>query len=171
MLQQLVSNTPVWVWAILIFLVTRGVAAMKPGETSLAKLAIVPALFTAWGLWSLAHRFDASWEAWGEWLVGIAVGMGLGWLLLRRATLTLNAASGTLWRSADYSLLPLLLVTFAVKYGFEVALSVSPSLNVDAGFRAAYLLLSGGFTGIFIGKYLRYLRASRQVPAAVIPTV
>ncbi|MEN4950601.1 DUF6622 family protein [Stenotrophomonas sp. TWI819] len=171
MLQQLVSNTPVWVWAILILLVTRGVAAMKPGETSLTKLAIVPALFTAWGIWSLGHRFGASWEAWGEWLVGIAAGMGLGWLLLRRATLTLNAASGTLWRSADYSLLPLLLVTFAVKYGFEVALSVSPSLNVDAGFRAAYLLLSGAFTGIFIGKYLRYLRASRQVPAAVMPTV
>ncbi|MNV44324.1 hypothetical protein D3C71_1360780 [compost metagenome] len=66
-----------------------------------------------------------------------------------------------MWRSADYSLLPLLLVTFAVKYGFEVALSASPSLSADGSFRAAYLLLSGGFTGVFIGKYLRYLRASR----------
>ncbi|MGL4693854.1 MAG: DUF6622 family protein, partial [Stenotrophomonas maltophilia] len=53
------------------------------------------------------------------------------------------------------------LVTFAVKYGFECALSVSPALSADGGFRTAYLLLSGGFTGIFIGKYLRYLRASR----------
>lgn len=163
MLQPLVSNTPVWVWALLVFLITRGIAAMKPAETSLAKLAIVPALFTVWGLWSISHRFGSSWEAWGEWLVGIGAGAGLGWVLLRRATLTLNAATGTLWRSADYSLLPLLLVTFAVKYGFEVALSVSPSLSGDATFRAAYLLLSGGFTGIFLGKYVRYLRASRRV--------
>lgn len=163
MLQQLISNTPVWVWLLLGFLVTRGIGAMKPGETSLTKLAIVPALFTAWGLWSISHRFGSSWEAWGEWLVGIGAGMGLGWMLLRRATLSLNLATGALWRSADYSLLPLLLVTFAVKYGFETALSVSPSLSADGIFRAAYLLLSGGFTGIFIGKYCRYLRASRRV--------
>ena len=65
MLQHLISNTPVWVWALLVFLVSRGIAAMRPGETSLTKLAIVPALFTAWGAWSLGHRFGSSWEAWG----------------------------------------------------------------------------------------------------------
>ncbi len=161
MLQHLISNTPVWVWALLVFLVARGVAAMKPGETSLTKLSIVPTLFIAWGVAAISHRFGNAWEAWGEWSMGIAAGIGLGWMLLRRATLTLNPSTGKLWRSADYSLLPLLLVTFAVKYGFECALSVSPALSADGGFRAAYLLLSGGFTGIFIGKYLRYLRASR----------
>jgi hypothetical protein len=161
MLHPLLSNTPVWVWALLVFLVARGVAAMKPGETSLTKLAIVPTLFVAWGIVSMNHRFGNAWDAWGQWSVGIGAGVGLGWLLLRRATLTLNPSTGKLWRSADYSLLPLLLVTFAVKYGFECALSVSPSLSADGNFRAAYLLLSGGFTGIFLGKYLRYLRASR----------
>ncbi|WP_256775614.1 MULTISPECIES: DUF6622 family protein [unclassified Stenotrophomonas] len=163
MLQQLISNTPVWVWGLLVFLITRGVAAMKPAEASLTKLAIVPALFTAWGLWSISGRFGGAWEAWGEWLVGIGAGAVLGWMLLRRATLTMNTSTGKLWRSADYSLLPLLLVTFAVKYGFEVALSASPSLSADGMFRAAYLLLSGGFTGIFIGKYWRYLRAAGVV--------
>lgn len=44
MLHPLLSNTPLWVWALLVFLVARGVAAMKPGETSLTKLAIVPTL-------------------------------------------------------------------------------------------------------------------------------
>jgi hypothetical protein len=162
MLQQFASHTPLWVWALLIFLLTRGIAAMKPAETSLAKLAIVPALFTAWGLWSISQRYGASWIAWGEWLAGIIAGMGIGWMLLRRATLTMNPATGTLWRSADFTLLPLLLITFAVKYGFESALAMSPSLSANATFSATYLLLSGGFTGIFIGKYCRYLRASRQ---------
>lgn len=148
---------------LLVFLITRGIAAMKPGEASLAKLAIVPALFTAWGGWSISHRFGSSWEAWGEWVVGIGAGMGLGWVMLRRATLAMNTSTGKLRRSADYSLLPLLLLTFTVKYGFESALSVSPSLGADGSFRAAYLLLSGGFTGIFIGKYWRNLHASRLV--------
>lgn len=161
MLQQLTSQTPIWVWLLLAFLVTRGIAAMKPGETSLQKLAIVPVLFAVWGAWSISHRFGASLTAWGEWLAGIGTGAALGWLLLGHVKLTLDGATGKLWRNADFSLLPLLLITFLVKYGFEVAFAVSPSLTGNAGFSAAYLLLSGGFTGIFVGKYCRYLASLR----------
>ena len=164
MLQNLASQTPVWVWLLLAFLITRGIAAMKPAETSLQKLAIVPALFAVWGAWSISHRFDASLAAWSEWLVGIATGAALAWLLLNRLKLklTLDRSTGKLWRSADFSLLPLLLVTFLVKYGFEVAFAVSPSLSANAGSSAAYLLLTGGFTGIFVGKYCRYLASLRM---------
>ncbi|HDS1213903.1 DUF6622 family protein [Stenotrophomonas sp. Ps181] len=165
MLQQLASQTPIWVWLLLAFLVTRGIAAMKPAETSLQKLAIVPGLFAVWGAWSISHRFGASLIAWSEWLGGIATGAALAWLLLNRLKLTLDRSTGKLWRSADFSLLPLLLATFLVKYGFEVAFAVSPTLTASAGFSAAYLLLTGGFTGIFVGKYARYL-ASLRVDAA-----
>lgn len=162
MLQQLAAQTPIWVWLLLAFLITRGIAAMKPGETSLQKLAIVPALFAVWGAWSISHRFGTSPSAWGEWLAGIIAGAALGWLLLNRLKLTLDSSTGKLWRNADFSLLPLLLVTFLVKYGFEVAFAVSPSLTANAGLSAAYLLLAGGFTGIFVGKYCRYLASLRM---------
>jgi len=170
LLQQLLWQTPIWVWVLLAFLVSRGIAAMRSGQTSLRKLAIVPALFSVWGIWSISHRYGGSPLAWGEWLAGICAGAAVGWLLLRRATLTVDASTGTLWRSADYSLLPLLLVTFVIKYGFETALAVAPGLSSNAGFSAAYLLLSGGFTGIFIGKYCRYLAASRgATPSGMQP--
>ncbi|MDG2507320.1 DUF6622 family protein [Stenotrophomonas maltophilia] len=161
MLQQLAAQTPIWVWLLLAFLITRGIAAMKPGETSLQKLAIVPALFAAWGAWSISHRFGTSLTAWSEWLAGIATGAALAWPLLNRLKLTLDRSTGKLWRNADFSLLPLLLITFLVKYGFEVAFAVSPSLTANAGFSAAYLLLAGGFTGLFIGKFCRYLASLR----------
>ncbi|MDV9043945.1 DUF6622 family protein [Stenotrophomonas sp. RAC2] len=165
MLQQIVPQTPAWVWLLLAFLVTRGIAAMKPGETSLQKLAVVPALFTAWGAWSISHRFGITWSAWAEWLAGIGGGAALGWLLLGHVKLTLDRATGKLWRNADYSVLPLLLVTFLVKYGFEVAFAVSPAVATSAGASAAYLLTSGGFTGLFIGKYCRYLGSLQLVEA------
>lgn len=165
MLQHLASQTPTWVWLLLAFLITRGIAAMKPGETSLQKLAVVPVLFTVWGAWSISHRYGMSLGAWGEWLAGIGSGAALGWLLLGHVKLTLDRATGKLCRNADYSVLPLLLVTFLVKYGFEVAFAVSPALTTHAGASAAYLLLSGGFTGLFIGKYCRYL-ASLRLDAA-----
>ena len=109
LLQLLLSHTPIWVWALLLFLVTRGITALKPQPTTLATLAIVPTLFTVWGLWSISHRYGGAWQVWAQWLVGIAAGAALGWMLLRRATLTVNPSTGRLWRSADHSLLPLLL--------------------------------------------------------------
>lgn len=160
-LQLIVSHTPLWVWVLLAFLVSRGVAAFKPQPTSLGRLAVVPALFTAWGVWSLTARYPDAWQAWALWLVGLALGTCIGWMLLRHVHMHVDPASGALWRGADYSLLPLLLVTFLVKYGFEVAFAMSPTLIADAGFRAAYLLLSGGLSGIFVGKSCRYVGAAR----------
>jgi len=161
MLQLIVSHTPIWVWLVLAFLLVRGIKAMKPGETSLGKLAIVPVLFTAWGMWSISGRYPGSCQAWALWLIGIAAGAAIGWALLRKLQLRVAPTTGALWRGADYSLLPLLLVTFLVKYGFEVALAMSPELAADTGFRAAYLMISGGFTGVFVGKFIRYVSASR----------
>lgn len=172
MLQQFASHTPIWVWLLLAFLIMRGVKAMRPGETTLGQLAIVPAIFIAWSLWSISARFPGALAAWALWLGGIAAGTGLGWWLMRRATMHTDRATGALWRSADYSLLPLLVLTFVLKYGFESAFAMSPSLALDTTFRTAYLLLSGALTGIFVGRLLRYVAASRRaagtasVPAA-----
>lgn len=159
-LQLFATHTPIWVWVILAFLLWRGIDALKPSKTSLARLAVVPAIFTVWGLWSLHSRYGASIEAWGLWLVGIAIGAGIGWLLVRRQAITVDPASGHLHRTADYSLLPLLLLTFIVKYAFEAALAMNPAFAADTAFRIAHLVVSGGFTGVFIGKFLHYLRVA-----------
>ena len=92
-------------------------------------------------------------------LLGLAVGTAIGWWLLRHLRITVDLATGRLHRPADRTLLPLLMVTFAVKYGFEATLAVDPAVAQVDGFRITHLLLSGVFTGIFIGKFLRYVRA------------
>lgn len=169
-LQLIVTHTPVWVWAVLVFLIVRGVQAFRPAETTLRRLALVPLVFTAWGLWTLIGRYAVSLDASLLWLAGISAGAVIGWLLAARAGIHVDAASGRITRAADYSLLPLLVLTFLVKYAFEVALAMQPALAGDVVFRAASLMVSGGFTGIFIGKFLRYLRTyqhARQLPAGV----
>lgn len=169
-IQQFASHTPYWVWAILAFLLWRGIDALKPSKTSLARLAVVPAIFTVWGLWSLHHRYGASIEAWGVWLLGIAIGAGIGWLLVRRQSISYDAVDGHLHRTADYSLLPLLVLTFIVKYAFEAALATAPALADNTVFRMAHLLVSGGFTGVFIGKFLHYLRVATLSRQQALPT-
>lgn len=161
-LMQFLGHTPLWVWVLLVYLFWRGLKGLKPAETSLAKLAIIPVIFAVWGVYGIAVHYGVSVASLLPSLVGIAAGMAFGWWLLRHLRIRVDPATGRLQRPADRTLLPLLMVTFVVKYVFEAALAVNPAMAQVDGFRIAHLLLSGVFTGIFIGKFLRYARAKSQ---------
>lgn len=156
-LQQFLTQTPVWVWFLLVYLIMKGVKARRPGDTTLLKMAIIPVIFTAWGLSDLITLYGVAVDTSLLWLVGIALGSVIGWLIVSRYAIVADRAAGVMHRPADNTLLPLLLLTFAIKYSFGVIGATSPALLNEFGFRIADLMLSGLFTGIFIGKFLRYV--------------
>lgn len=167
-LWQFLIQTPLWAWAILVYLLIRGIKARRPAHTTLGKIAIIPVLLTAWGMYDLIRHHDLTAGTIGTWLLGIAAGAAIGWRIVARFDITADRATGTLHRPADLSLLPLLLVTFAVKYAFGVIAAVNPALLATPVIGIADIVLSGLFSGIFIGKFLRYQaiwRAAAQ-PAA-----
>jgi hypothetical protein len=41
-MQQIVTNTPVWVWVLLAYLLFIGVRALRPATTPLWRIAIMP---------------------------------------------------------------------------------------------------------------------------------
>ena len=156
-LQQFLTQTPVWVWFLLVYLIMKGVKARRPGDTTLLKMAIIPVIFTAWGLSDLVTLYGVAADTTLLWLLGIAVGSVIGWMIVSRYAIVADKAAGVIHRPADNTLLPLLLLTFAIKYSFGVIGATSPALLAEMGFRIADLVLSGLFTGIFIGKFLRYV--------------
>lgn len=167
MINGIIQGTPHWVWLLLGYLVFIGVKARQPSEVSLVKLAIVPVLLTAWSLHELTRLFDPTPATVGLWLLGAAAGLGLGVALVRRLALTVDRARGVIRHPGDPTLLPLVLATFLVKYGFAVMQSLAPAALRTGWTGTADLLLSGLFVGIFLGKFatyaLRYRRAGEQV--------
>lgn len=164
-LSQFISHTPVWAWILLAYLVTKGWKARTPGDTTLAKMAIIPVVFTAWGLYDLVTLYGVTVETAIVWLAGIAIGASIGWSIGSRFNLVADRSAGVIHRPADMTMLPLLLVTFAVKYSFGVIAAVAPHLLAESGFRIADLVLSGLFTGIFVGKFIRYTWVWRNAAA------
>jgi hypothetical protein len=169
-LKQFIVQTPIWVWPLLAYLITRGVKARKPGNTTLAKIAVIPVLFTAMSVHDLLALYGLTADTTGLWLVGIVAGVAGGWLIVSRMNVIADRSAGILRRPADYTLLPLVLLAFAIKYFFGVVASVSPELLTDGSFRVADVILSGLFTGLFIGKFARYavvwFSANQSFPAA-----
>jgi hypothetical protein len=164
-LSQFISSTPWWVFVLFVYLVMKGWKARTPGDTTLPKMAIIPVVFTAWGLYDLVTLYGVTFETAITWLAGIAIGAAIGWSIASRFNLVADRSAGFIHRPADMTLLPLLLVTFAVKYGFGVIAAVAPHLLAETGFRIADLALSGLFTGIFVGKFVRYAWVWRNAAA------
>jgi hypothetical protein len=169
LINGILGGTPHWVWFLLAYLVFIGIKARGPGEVSLVKLATVPVVLTAWSLHELTRLFDPTPGAVGLWLVGVAAGLSLGVALVRRLALTVDRARGVIRHPGDKTLLPLVLATFLVKYGFGVMQAMSPGALRTGWAGTADLVLSGFFVGIFLGKFatyaLRYRRAGEAVAA------
>lgn len=131
---QFLTHTPAWVYVLFAYLVYRGIRACKPGETSLLSLAIIPALFTAFGLYTLLRQYGAHVPTLGLWLVALLVGAGIGTLLVRGSALRADRARRVIHRPADYTVLPLMLLAFAAKYTFGAMLAVAPEQTAQPWF-------------------------------------
>lgn len=149
----ILTHTPIWVYALFIFLVSRGIKALKPGEVTLAKLAIVPVLLTVWSIHDLVRIYGLSVTSVVPWAGAACAGALLGWLLIRRTTVEVDRARGLIARPADYTVLPLVMLTFAVKYIFGVIGVVAPELLMDRAVWLLDLAFSGFVAGVFLGKF------------------
>lgn len=162
---QILAHTPAWVYVLFVYLVTRGIRSLKPAEVTPLKLAIVPVLLTVWSLAELIRLYGVSIGSVAPWVVALALGFAAGWLILRGRSMDVDRARGVIRRPADRTVLPLIIVTFAVKYCFGVLAAVSPQLLAEPAFRLADLVSSGFFAGIFVGKFANYMSRYVRQPA------
>lgn len=163
---QILSHTPAWVYVLFVYLLSRGLKALKPAEVTPLKLALVPALLTGWGLYDLIRLYGLSAASLAPWLAALGVGAIVGWFLIRGRVIEVDRAAGVIKRPADYTVLPLILFAFSIKYAFGVIAAMSPERLADPSFRILDLTLSGVLAGIFVGKLALYLKRYLGKPSA-----
>lgn len=157
-LYAIVTKTPVWVYVLFIFLLLRGLKARKPAIVSLEKLAIIPLIFLFWDIYDLVARHQLTAIALLMWCAGLAVGACIGYKLVNPARIEAGREPRCISRHADYSVLPLMMIAFATKYILGVIAAISPDTLQQPGWLALSIVSGGLFAGIFVGKYLHYLR-------------
>ncbi|SAL41829.1 hypothetical protein AWB64_04458 [Caballeronia sordidicola] len=159
-IEAILRGTPVWVWVLLVYLLSRGVKAMKGGTAPLSRLAIVPAVFAGWGLLHLVKEPAAGWNTGLAWVGGAVLGIAIGVLLARRSRLTVDRAQKTVTLPGSIVPLVLILLTFASKFWLGVELAITHA-GVDSLYPVLDGLVSGLVAGIFAGRFLVYCLAFR----------
>jgi len=151
---DILTHTPVYVWAILAFLVWRGLAEMRDRELAPQRLFILPLVMLALSFQDIATRFGAGAMVLVAWSAGCALAGLLTW---RVASSRITAARQAGRVRVRGSRLPLVLMMaiFAVKYATGVALAIQPQLAQQAALMLTIGGLYGLFNGVFLGRLAR----------------
>jgi hypothetical protein len=164
MLHQIFTHTPLYVWAILAFLIVRGVIALRTREVAMNKLFIIPIVMAVLSLVDVTAKFGLGGLGFAVWAATALVMVAL----LATFGAARVAPAGTPGRvTVRGSAFPLVLMMaiFVTKYVSSVAVALKPQLRADAGFTIVVCVLFGLFTGYFLGRLARDLRACRGFEA------
>ncbi|UCU92901.1 DUF6622 family protein [Hydrogenophaga taeniospiralis] len=161
MILNILSHTPVWVWALLTALVALGFSQTRQRDLQPWRLLMLPLVLLGLGLWSMAPGFMALPLSALVWLAALGVGV---WLLAGRP-----ARAGTRWLPAEQRLrLPgswtpmlLILVIFSLRYASNVGMAFHPGWRSAPWLLLPLALLYGGLSGLFLGRSLALLRLTR----------
>lgn len=161
----MLAHTPVWVYALFVFLLYRGIKARKPATVALEKLALIPAIFLVWDIYDLVIYRDPTIITYLQWVVGILSGAVVGYMLINPHRLSRSAVPRNIHRPADYSALPFMLLAFSVKYVLGVLNAIAPDVLRQPVMSALAIITGGVFAGVFVGKFTRYVSFYLRAPA------
>lgn len=148
----IVANTPVWVWALLAFLLFIGLRGLRPTTASFGRLLILPVVFLVWGLSGFATTYGLRPVGIVVWFVALAVGVGLGLLLARSIEIKTDKQRGLIRLPGNALNLVLILIIFATKYTLGVMAGMRPSITGELLYMATDVGVSGLLTGMFAGR-------------------
>jgi len=153
-----IANTPIWVWVLLAFLLSRGVVALRERQIQPGRALVVPIVFLVWGLAGLVQSHGLGFDL-ALFVVGLAAGL-LGGRALAVLTTPprLSLETGTMSLPGSSIPLVLIIVSFAVKYVAAVALAVNAGSPAHALIASASALVGGVFAGLFWGRTLTQFR-------------
>lgn len=166
MLNQIISNTPIYVWAILGFLAFRGIKSSVDRELKVRTIVIIPLVMLALSIQGILSGFGADPVVLAAWLATMTVGAAISWSLVNDNNVRILADKGTVFYRGSWAPLIMMMAIFVMKYIVNVALHVSPALHTNTLFAVTSTALFGLFNGLFLGKMLHVLIMYKQALSA-----
>jgi hypothetical protein len=161
---QTIVNTPLWVWALLAFLLYIGIRALQPSTAPLSRIAILPTVFLAWGLYGLFSMHALTLSRVLPWLAAIGCGVAVGLVVAGLQPIRADKVRRLVRAPGGPLTLALILGIFATKYVFGVLHETDPAAFAQPRFWLSELALSGVLTGMFIGRFVGLWRQYRAAP-------
>jgi len=160
-LGAIVSHTPLWVWAMMAYVLTMTLRATRIRTAGLPRLLAIPAIFIVWGLSGLLTRQNIGLGLGLDWLAAAAIGATLASFVGRPVLLAVDRDRRQVTLAGSWAPVVRVTVLFTAKYALGVAMAVRPDLRETLAFADA--AVSGFSVGYFafwaVGLYTAYAAA------------
>lgn len=158
MLNQILLNTPRWVWFLLAALVWLGLSQARTRKVSLQRVTVMPLVMVGLSLYGTVTAFGADVAVLLVWLLACALMMVL--VLRHRLAAATRYDAGARCFTVAGSWLPLLLIMaiFMTKYLVGALAAMNPALLHETRSMLGFAVLSGIFSGVFLGRAMRLWR-------------
>lgn len=157
---EIIRNTPLWVWPLLLFLLYRGYQQSQARTIGLSKLGIIPGIFLFLGFYGLIHAFGAHPLNLVLWGLGIGLAVLLHLKLELPKGVRFSPQEQTFHVPGSWLPLALMLAVFCAKFAVGVIVGMRLPIANTATFTATISLIYGLLGGMFLGRAVVIWRAS-----------
>ena len=156
-LYRIIVGTPLWVFAILAYLVWQGVAALRTRTVPVWRALIVPMVFIAMGLSRMAVGHETGMTPYLFWLVGVVLAAPLAFVTGPRIV-AVDRPTGLVTRPGS----PVPLIQNVTVFALQYLVAVAGAMHLSRDSELAILghIVSGGSAGYFAAW-------ARSLPQAV----
>ena len=151
---EILRQTPIWVWGILIGLIAIGSTMLRARTVSARRMVILPAALLVSSLASLMAAFSGSWVTVPAWAAGVLAALLLSRWLRVSADVRYEQATALFHLPGSVAPLLLMVAIFCVKFAIGIAAAIMPAVLTEAQFIAAISIISGLLSGAFLGRSL-----------------
>jgi len=160
--QQMLINTPWWVYILFFYLVFKGFIATRSRVVPFKKLFILPLVLLVLSIYGLLNVLNPSISNISFWALALFLGGALGWFQVHRQELLFDKRSHLVKISGTWSVLFLILIIFISKYYFDYSIAINPDAIHHLWFKLTFLGISGICNGLLLGRLLAYLEKMRK---------
>ena len=158
MLIQIITRTPVWVWAILVLLLWAGFVQTLPRSVGLRRVTVLPLVMVGLSLAGMLTAFGTGHHALLAWGAVAAITAAFVMQLSLPQATRYNSWTQQFQLPGSWTPLVLMMGIFITKYAVGVTLAMHPEWARDALFSQSVAALYGSFSGVFAGRAARLWR-------------
>lgn len=165
-MMQIFTHTPIWVWALLAFLVQRGYVMSQDRQLSVRKACLLPVIMLAWSVYGVVQLGDISLVV-AYSIVCVAIA-GLRLKLTGKFAQSYDATTQMLTVKGSWLPMLVILAIFLGKYVYNIALAMQPGLQQSTQFVWVCQLLFALASGYFLANLMQTITAITQVKQATV---
>ena len=155
---QIITHTPIWVWAVFVLLLWLGFKQSLPSTPGIKRITLIPLAMLGLSLYGLVSVFGSTGTLLMAWVCPAALAALAAFITVHQPAFQYTKYNFWTQRfelPGSWVPLVLMLVIFMTKYGVAITAVIRPDVLHNAVFSYSICALYGVCSGVFAGRALR----------------